>query len=260
MNQNTYRKENEHCSKNIKTWCNKRSHKWSKNVWKMNPKITPIPDNWDPNFGTSFLINFRYQFLSRFCILFWNFILDRFWSPHLTKWGGHKKFAEDQFLMAWDVQFLDPCMIPFGIHFGRCLGRLEIIKTCIFNKYQIMILTLFLQNRQILVRTSFWIEFRLDFGIFWHHRGVRFCFHFGQNPFLSDRWMFWIHFGILFGVPKWIKHKFQNRSQNDAKKHPCFPYSSKSSNFPSAPICLSPPFQTFPPVFCISNGTVRSVP
>ena len=34
----------------------------------------------------------------------------------------------------------EPCWIPFGMHVGGCLGMLEIIKTCIFNKYQIMIL------------------------------------------------------------------------------------------------------------------------
>ena len=73
--------------------------------------------------------------------------------------------------MVWNVEFWNPFWIPFWMHFGRCLGKLEIIKTCIFNKYQIMILLPFL------IIITFWcgsnFGSNLDWILepFWHRRG-----------------------------------------------------------------------------------------
>ena len=74
---------------------------------------------------------------------------------------------------------------------------------------------------------------------------------------LNYQFKFWIHLGVILGVPKWSKNlsksrsqnHSQNRSQNKTKKHTCFitifkilPLSARS-NF------LSPPLPDLPPRF-----------
>ena len=136
------------------------------------------------------------------------------------------------------------------MYFGSCLGRLEIIKTCVFTKHQIMILHSFC------IIVPFWSGFHFgsDLGPvldpFWHHRGVLFCSHFGQSHLLNHSLTFWIHVGVNFEITKMVQQSIQkqiqqfiNKSiQKWCEKHPC----SKSAHLPSAPTFVSPLFWTSP--------------
>ena len=46
-----------------------------------------------------------------------------------------------------------------------------------------------------------------------NHRGIPFWPHLGTNQILYDKFKRWIHFGVIFGVPKWSKKWSQSRCQ-----------------------------------------------
>ena len=89
---------------------------------------------------------------------------------------------------------------------------------------------MYIHTYQVMVLPPLWIivtcwcgsHFGLNLGYilepFWHHRGVAFRFHLGQNQFLNQRFKFWIHFGFIFGAPKLSKKRSKNKSQNRSKK------------------------------------------
>ena len=113
--------------------------------------------------------------------------------------------------------------------------------------------------------SNFGSNFNYIMEPFWHHRGVQFWSHFGPTLFLNHRFMFWIHFAIILGMPKWANNRSKNRSPNLTKnRSPKMmrknnPFQNPST-FRSARI-LVPPASRPPPFFCIFqwNGPPRSV-
>ena len=154
-------------------------------------------------------LNFGFDFVAYLGLSFW---ID--FGPRTSQNEGATRNYPKINLMAWNVCHFGFFLISFWMHFGKCLDRLEIIKTCIFSKHRAINVT------PVLIIVTFWCgsHFGLNLNYilepFWHHSGVPFWFHFGWNRILNGRCKFWIHFGIIFGVPKSSKNQSKNNSQN----------------------------------------------
>ena len=114
------------------------------------------------------------------------------------------------------------------------------------------------------MRIRFWTKLAYILKPFWHHRGISFWFHFGQNSLFNDRFKFGIHLGVILGEPNGSKivpqigRKIYPKTdpQNGAKKQSFSKsaYLSVSSDF-----CVTPLPDL--PLFCIVqwSGPPRSV-
>ena len=112
-----------------------------------------------------------------------------------------------------DCDIWNYCWISFWMHFGRCLGRLGIVKTYM---YQVSILLPFW------IIVPFWCgsSFGPDLGSilkqFWHHRGFPLWTKSILKSSIYVLDTFWAHLGgtemVLKKLPKSSKNMSQNMS------------------------------------------------
>ena len=142
MNQTTYQKDNENCPTNVQKVMHKTKdikviQTNTKNAQKMMPESHQFQEIGTPTFGVhvwSILDIVFSKFWTSILESILYLILDPHFEPILVP-TPHKMRVPEEILRRsifdyFECLIFEYLLLPFWMHLGNCLGRLEIIKTC----------------------------------------------------------------------------------------------------------------------------------